>query len=89
MEAITSGVNEREELIHFSLQLLKGLKRSPFEVSFEMFPQALNGIEFWTVRGLKQQDDIFWDNQIFALVESSVINLKKVKAIWISYRELI
>lgn len=50
MEAIRDGVNKREELNNFNLQLFKSFKGSPFEVSFEVFPQSLNGIEFWRQR---------------------------------------
>jgi len=54
-----------------------------------MLPQSLNGIEFWTVGGLEQQNDVLWHHQILALVKASVIDLENVKTVWKLLGELI
>lgn len=54
-----------------------------------MLPQPLNGIEFWTVRRLKQQNDVLRDNQILTFVKSSVIDLENVQTVRESLREFI
>ena len=61
IEAITAWVIASNRGAHQQPQRIQVFGQLPAQPQLEMLPHALNGIGFWCMGRLKQQDDVGWE----------------------------